>query len=112
MTFKLKLSDQQPKEEVLVPTTDLFEEYVRVLGTKPDDHVYDLCTLVDGNFHTIVKELSPQHLIDELVVEYLSSDDKNLPFYYLKLHLIGTGYVLPLIPRHKYDELRVLNTPR
>ena len=105
MTFKLKLSDGTPKKEVQIPTTALFQEYVRVLGTKPDDHVYDLCTLVDGNFHTIVEKQSGEELIDELVCEFLLSDDKKLPFYYLKLHLIGTGYVLPLIPRHKYTEL-------
>ena len=112
MTFQLKLSDNKAKEEIEIPTTALFQEYVRAVSTKSDDHVYSLCTLTDGNFHSIAEELSAEQLIDELICEFLSSEDKKLPFYYVKLHLFGTGYIQPLIPQDKYNELSALNAPR
>ena len=112
MTFQLKLSDKKAKEEIEIPTTALFQEYVRVLSTKPDDCVYSLCTLTDGSFHSIVEKLSAEKLIDELICEFLSSEDKRLPLYYLKLHLTETDYIQPLIPQDKYNELSALNASR
>ena len=115
MTFKLTLSDHQPKEEIVVPTTDLFQEYVKALSMKPKDNVYSLCTLSNGNIHRIIEHASPQAITDELCIQYLSSEGGDLPHYLLELHLKGlgdVGYIRPLIERDEYNKLRALNTAR
>lgn len=98
-----KKTSRKPKE-IIVPTTDLFEAYIEKMGAKPADFKYSLATYENQNMHYLIEYVTPKQIINEIIHQFLSTEDGVLPFYYLRF---DTGGIMEHIISHQiYAELK------
>ena len=91
-------------KEIIVPTTDLFEAYIENMGSRPADFKYSLATYKNQNMHYLIENATPKQIINEIVLQFLTTEDDILPFYYLRSDTAGImGHI---ISHQIYEELK------